>query len=279
MTDISPLIPSSQLPLWGKRILVTAPRNYAIRFAAEIARRGGFPLLMPTIETRALSCTDALDDALQHLPDFDWIAFTSRNSIEAVYERMQALHIPLRHLDRPCSCAIAKDAERLAEFGLSVDLIPGESSPGGIVAELGKVADIEGQNILVPVPEIVGFREPEVVPNFIAGLENLGLQVTRVNAYTTAVIDPACYQVELELLKSGKLDAIAFSSSAEIEALLTVVSPSDLNPYAIACFGPYTAHHAKTCGLNVAIVARDYSSFVGFATEIAAHFQPVPALA
>ena len=268
------LTPSTHLPLYGKRILITAPRNYAARLTRQIILKGGLPILMPSIETCSLIDPTALDPVLRQLDDFDWLAFTSRNGIDAFLQRLEFLGLSLSTLQRCQVCAIGQDAERLTTLGLTVDLAPTEPSPMGIVAELAQCPDIQGKRILVPAPEVVGLPEPDVIPKFISALKRLGMQVTRTSAYITRCLDKANYPVELDLIRRGKIDVIAFSSTGEVEGFLKMVNTKD--DYAqcqIACFGPYTAANAEKLGLSVAIVADDYSSFAGFAEAIAAFFK------
>lgn len=273
MSQSHRLTPSHQLPLWGKRILVTAPRNYASRLAQQIVDFGGLPILMPTIETCWLEDYTALDRALQHLDRFDWIAFTSRNGIDALADRLNQLGLSVSALATCGTIAIGRDARRLDQLGIRADIVPAEPSPDGIARELSRIADIASQTILVPVPEVIGIREPNIVPKFLAALENLGANVTRVPAYATRRLLPNLYEIELNLVRQGALDAIAFSSTAEIESFLrTIDSPQDYAGCAIACFGPYTAANAKKLGMPVAIVSEDYSSFAGFARSMAEFF-------
>ncbi|MDZ8026228.1 MAG: uroporphyrinogen-III synthase [Nostoc sp. DedQUE11] len=272
-TEINLLTPSSKLPLHSKRILVTAPRNYACRLSEQIIKKGGLPVLMPTIETCYLSNYTQLDNSLSRIKEFDWIIFTSRNGIIAFFHRMNDLNIPVSVLENCQLCALGKDSESLFSFSGKVDLIPRESSPAGIVAELEKIAEIHQKKLLVPAPEVVGLPEPNVIPNLVTDLENLGIQVTRVPAYITQGLDKNIYSTELDLIRQGKIDAIAFSSTAEVESFLTMVnSPRDYGDCAIACFGPYTTANAQKLGMNVSIVSKDYSSFEGFAEAIATFF-------
>jgi uroporphyrinogen-III synthase len=170
--------------------------------------------------------------------------------------------------------AIGKDAEELEAIGVEVNLVPEESSPTGIVAELRKMPDIQRQKILVPVPKVVGIPEPDIIPKFINGLEELDLDISVVPTYITRCLDKKIYEVELELIRQGKVDAIAFSSTAEIEAFLKMINcPQDYAQSKIACFGPYTAANAQRLGLEVAIVGEDYSSFAGFVEAIAQFFK------
>lgn len=268
------LAPSTKLPLYGKRIVVTAPRNYASRLAEQIVKLGGLPLMMPTIETCLLDDYTQLDNVLKRIDRFNWIAFTSRNGIDAFFQRLNFFSLPARLLNKCQLCAIGKDAERLLEICGRVDLIPKESSPAGIVDELSKITTIHEQTILIPVPEVIGIPEPDIVPKFVLGLQNLGMKVTRVPAYATRCLSKNIYELELDLIRQGKIDAIAFSSTAEVESFLQMVNAkSDYNRCAIACFGPYTATNAEKLGVNVSIYSQDYSSFAGFAAAIATFFQ------
>ncbi|MHC0062036.1 uroporphyrinogen-III synthase [Nostoc sp. UIC 10890] len=264
--EINLLTPSRELPLYGKRILVTAPRNYAYRLSEQIIKKGGLPVFMPTIETCYLSNYTELDAALDHIDEFDWIVFTSRNGIAAFFHRMNDLDIPISVVQKCHLCALGKDAESLLSFCGKVDLIPAESSPAGIVAELAKLPQIQDKKVLIPAPEVVGLPEPDVVPNLITDLQKLGIEVTRVPTYITQGLDKSIYGIELNLIRQGIIDVIAFSSTAEVESFLTMVnSPSDYESCIIACFGPYTTANARKLGMNVSIVSRDYSSFEGFA--------------
>ncbi|MEH2233064.1 MAG: uroporphyrinogen-III synthase [Nostoc sp.] len=272
-TEIDLLTPSRELPLYGKRILVTAPRNYAYRLSEQIIKKGGLPILMPTIETCYLSNYTQLDAALAHINEFDWILFTSRNGITAFFQRINDLNIPIFVVKKCHLCALGKDAESLLSFSGKVDLIPTESSPAGIVAELAKIPQIHEKKVLIPAPEVVGLPEPDVVPNLITDLQQLGIEVTRVPTYITQGLDKTIYGMELNLMREGIIDVIAFSSTAEVESFLTMVnSQSDYEHCVIACFGPYTTANAQKLGMNVSIVARNYSSFEGFSEAIAAFF-------
>ncbi|WGV23293.1 uroporphyrinogen-III synthase [Halotia branconii] len=264
------LTPSSKLPLYGKRILVTAPKNYAFRFSEQIIKKGGIPVFMPTIETCYLSNYTKLDNILNCIDKFNWIVFTSRNGIIGFFERMNNLDISVSALQNCQLCALGKDAELLFTFCGRVDLIPQESGPTGIILELGKIPQINQQTVLVPAPEFIGIPEPNVIPNLIADLQKLGMKVTHIPTYITQCINKHLYTVELNLIRQGMIDIIAFSSTAEVESFLRMInSHKDYESCIVACFGPYTAANTRKLGINVSILSKDYSSFAGFTEAIA----------
>jgi hypothetical protein len=63
-----------------------------------------------------------------------------------------------------------------------------------------------------------GLTEPSVVPRFIEALEAAGAAAVRVPAYLTTLGLPGleCCAAEAQLLQQGRIDAIAFSSTAEV---------------------------------------------------------------
>ncbi|EAZ92828.1 uroporphyrinogen-III synthase [Crocosphaera chwakensis] len=269
------LLASKTLPLYNKRILITAPRNYVSRLATEIINYGGVPIIMPTIETCYLSSYKKLDNCLNNISQFNYIAFTSRNGINALINRLETLNIPRSYLDNCQLIAIGKDAQRLKEMGLKVAIMPKEPSPLGIVSELAKIDNIEKQSILIPIPQVIGISEPDIIPNFITALERLGMKINPVYAYQTRCLETSLYDMEIDLIKQGKIDVIAFSSTAEIESFLQLVNNTQLfKQCLIACFGPYTAGNARKLGLTVDIVGKDYHSFTGFVEAIADYLTP-----
>ncbi len=269
------LTPYNQLPLYGKKILVTAPRNYAKRLSEQIINYGARPIFMPTIETCFLEDADytELDLALKEIDKYHWIAFTSRNGIDAFFHRLQTLNFSISKLDNVKLCAIGKDSERLKEYTNRVDLIPKEASPQGIINELSQILDIHKQKILAPVPKVKGMTEPNIVPNFIQGLKRLGMEVTRVPSYMTRPLPPDIYQAEIELLKSNQIDIIAFSSAGEILSFLQMFEITHKNNFLVACFGIYTTEAAKNIGLTVSIYSQVFSSFENFVEAIADYYK------
>lgn len=272
-TEHNLLIPSRDLPLSGKRILITAPRHYGARLCQQLICQGGLPFLMPAIEISMLSDFTQLDRALKRLREFDWIAFISSYCIQAFFDRLASLNLPIAVLSNSRLCAIGQDMELLNNYSCRMDLIPQEPTPEELLRSLSQIPDIARQTVLLPIPEVMGFPEPNVVPDMVAGLQQLGMQVSVVPTYITRYLHKSLYPVELHLLQSGNIDAIAFFSTAEVASFLQMLDdPRDYPNCPIACFGPDTAAHAKNLGLDVSIISQDYSSFAGFAEAIGGFF-------
>ena len=246
----------------NKRIVVTAPINYNKRLCSIIENNKGIAISMPTISIYIKKDNPKLDSLLYNLSNYKYIALPSRNAIKAFYSRAKELKIPDKILQKPIYSAIGKDVEYLKELNLSNILSIDEPSPKGIATALSKTRNIKGEMIAVLAPEVVGLTEPDVIPSFLDLLNDIGLRVTRINAYTTQINNRNKFIDIITDIKKGNIDLIAFTSSAEIEALLLFVNgKKHISNIKISCFGPYTAANAEKAGLKPCFTSTNYRSF------------------
>lgn len=147
------------------------------------------------------------------------------------------------------------------------------ASTDGLVSALAATGSIRGATVLCPVPHVVApLVEPSVVPRFLEGLSALGAVVTRVPAYETAPGTPTAGAVaELDLIASGLVDAVIFTSTAEAQGLAMAVGGVERLVEALqrgravlAAHGPTTAAGVEAyLGLPITVVPKDFASFGG----------------
>jgi uroporphyrinogen-III synthase len=270
----SSLIARRDLPLYGKTVLYTTPRNYAGKLGRLLIERGARPVWMPTIYIEPVPDYRVFDEVLRERDRYNWIAFTSRNGIDAYLDRMAALDLTPADMIGLKAAAVGNDATALKKAGIIPVLVPPKPSPIGIVNEM-KRRGITGGTVLVPAPDVIGMDEPLVVPEFIADLQAIGLETKRVPAYVTAR-ETEDLELGTELLLDGKIDMIAFTSRGEIESLLLHLGDDRevLNENTVlACFGPITSKGAELRNLKVDVVARDYSRFEGFVAAMEDYYR------
>ena len=248
-------------------VLITSPEGYSERFKAVFSESQLNPIAIPLIETVIPENMPEADHLFMNFHRYEYIAFSSRKAIESFYQIQKVKNLPLAGIK---FCAIGKDTDYMVEkLGVQPAIHPDEPSPVGIAGKLSEDKNIRGKTIAAIVPKVEGIEEPDVVPDFLAKLTGMGMNVTRVNAYVTRPVEKAQIDRAVKLIASKEIKCIAFTSSAEVEILLqNMVDKSQLEPTAIACFGPYTAAFAQKRGLKVSIVAQDFSSFSGFLKAI-----------
>ncbi|KAL3147544.1 hypothetical protein ABBQ38_014597 [Trebouxia sp. C0009 RCD-2024] len=257
-----PLQDEKLMPLLGKRIMITAPRQYATKLASCLIAAGARPVWLPSITITHITRQNlsAVSKQLGNLSQYSDIAFTSRNGIHAVMELLQGLHgshDAALHALQECRAqcwALGADAEALRSLGVQNVQTPPEASTQGLVRELQRQGRAEGARVLCPVPLVTGgLLEPPVVPRFLKALEAAGAEATRLEVYQTASgSDPEACKPEKQLLLDGSIHAIAFTSTAEAQGLSRLMGGAEvvaeaMNEHGVvlAAHGPYSAAGAS----------------------------------
>jgi uroporphyrinogen III methyltransferase/synthase len=241
-------------PLFGKRILVTRPKEQAAEFSQRLAGYGAEPVPCPTIEIAPPASWQELDEALAELPRYQWLIFTSVNGVRPFMERLRARGQDARAVaGLRIACIGPRTAEELSAHGLTADLVPAQYQAEGLIMAL-RAAGIRGQRILIPRAAVAR----EILPEQLGAL---GAEVRVVAVYRT--VRPA---VDLERLKDQlrkqEIHVLTFTSSSTVRNFAGLFdSREELRKLSagalIACIGPITARTAEEAGLTVGLLARE----------------------
>jgi len=259
-------------PLFGKRILVTRPREQAAEFVSLLQSLGADPIEAPMIRIVPPTDFSELDEACAAIDEFDWAVFASGNAVDAFMSRLLASDADVRALNDVKLCAIgAGTSERFTRFGIKVDLIPAESRAESVVQALLDTGDIKGLRFLLPRADI----GREVIGE---ELRKRGGLVAEVVAYRTVAIDPErdgepdVYRMLLD----RRIDVVTFTSPSSVRSfaeLYGAEAAADLlHATDVAAIGPVTAEAAAQLGINCSIVPTQYT-IQALCTAIVRHFE------
>ena len=242
-------------PLWGKRIVVTRSRNQASVLVQKIRALGGEALELPTIEIAQEENLDHLYRAFDHIKSYQWIIFTSVNAVDIFFRELRNRRHDIRCLaDLKLGAIGPATAEHLQQHGLLVELMPAEYQAEGIVKELQTII-IPGQKILLPRAR--GARD--VLP---LELNKLGAEVEEIFLYQ-AVVPRSAEQVKMQEILEQTIDYITFTSSSTVANFVEMAGSKQAEAFAqrvkVACIGPITAEKAREKGLQVDMVASEYT--------------------
>ena len=246
-------------PLAGRRILVTRAAHQAGKLSDGLRALGADPVQVPVLEIRPPESFAALDAALRNLAGsptapssttapcpilstslvervgnletsqptvgaaYDWLIFTSANTVRALVERASQLGISLvppspmdmgapgldfqtweGHSSRPLVAAIGQATAAAARnAGFTVSLIPESYVAESLVKDLRDQA--AGRRILLARAETAR----DVIPD---ALRQAGAQVDVVDAYRNVLPESAPEQLRRAL--GGPIDAVTFTSSS-----------------------------------------------------------------
>ena len=207
------------LPLNGKKILITRPSGRGERLSEMLRDEGAEVILMPTIKTQTLH--GSLDG--KNISGYDWIGFTSVTGVESFFELLSESNRDIREIGAAKIAAIGSATEKaLKNHGLKVDY----------------------------VPEIFS------VKTLAEGLKNFGgkvLMLRALNGVPIKIFDEICiYEIEhVKLNKVPKIDMVIFTSASTVRGFVESVEsfPHTRGGYSkeitAVCIGEQTAEEAQ----------------------------------
>jgi len=239
-------------PLFGWRVLVPRTKEQAGSLSARLRSYGSVPEEVPTISVEPPRNPQQMDKAIRGLVEgrYEWIAFTSFNAVRAVREKFDEYGLDARAFSGLKIAAVGeKTAASLADWGLRADLVPsGEQSAAGLLEDWP-----EYDELLDPINRVFLPRADIATENLVAGLIDLGWEVDDVTAYRTVRAAPPAAPVR-DAIKSGKFDAVVFTSSSTVRNLVGIAGKPHASTI-IAVIGPATAKTAEEHGLRVDVLA------------------------
>jgi uroporphyrinogen III methyltransferase/synthase len=243
-------------PLFGWRVLVPRTKEQAGALSAALRRAGGVPEEVPTISVEPPRNPQQIDKAVRGMVEgrYEWIAFTSYNALRAVKEKLVEYGLDARAMSGLKVAAVGeKTADALRAWGIEPDLIPsGEQSARGLLAEWPPYDEV-----LDPINRVFLPRADIATETLAAGLVELGWEVDDVTAYRTVRAAPPPAETR-EAIKTGKFDAVVFTSSSTVRNLVGIAGKPHSSTV-IACIGPATAKTAEEHGLRVDVLAPEPS--------------------
>ncbi len=239
-------------PLFGWRVLVPRTKEQAGSLSAKLRSYGGVPEEVPTISVEPPRNPLQMDKAVRGLVEgrYEWIVFTSVNAVKAVREKFDEYGLDARAFSGLKVAAVGdKTAANVAEWGIRADLVPsGEQSAKGLLEDWPPFDDL-----LDPINRVFLPRADIATETLVAGLHELGWEVDDVTAYRTVRAAPPPAPTR-DAIKSGKFDAVVFTSSSTVRNLVGIAGKPHASTV-IAAIGPATAKTCEEHGLRVDVLA------------------------
>jgi uroporphyrinogen-III synthase len=252
----------STQPFAGRTIAVPESREIEV-FAGLLERRGARVIRCPLVAIR-----DAPDPA----PVLQWsrrlaagafddlILLTGeglRRILSCIEGHEPALRAPLiEHLGRMRKITRGpKPAKVLRELGLKAELAAEQPTTDGMIATLRRL-DLQGRHVAV---QLYGTEPNRPLVDFLAGA---GAKVSTVAPYVYAdAADGHAVRNLATQLAAGRIDAIAFTSSAQIDRLIAVVTEEGaraaLANTLVAAVGPVVSDKLRRHGIDARLMPEE----------------------
>ncbi len=236
-------------PLFGRRVLVTRPREQADGLLGPLTDLGAEVIVQPVIAIADPPDWNPVDAALARLEQYDWLVFSSANGVRALFDRLFAQGGDLRRLGAVKIAAIGPGtAEALERYHLHPDVLPEQFHAESLADALRSAAP--GRRFLLPRAS----RGRQVLPEQLCAA---GGQVEQIVVYSSSDIASADPDV-VELLAAGRIDWVTVTSSSIARALAAMFGPA-LAKSRLASISPVTSDVLRQLGYPPAAEATCYT--------------------
>jgi len=256
--------------LAGQNILITRAAGQAGELARQIVRRGGVPILFPTIAIRPPESWKDCDVEIDALPSYDGIIFTSANGVKCFFGRCVHHGLTADDLRSKLICAVGEQTRRAASrIGLTVTTMPEKYSALDLAGAVGDEF-LKGKRYLHPRSNL---GDDALAENF----RRRRAHVRPVVVYRTVRPDPESFDRVRTMLLRGEIDVVTFTSPSTFGNFVSFFSADEIEQFRplirIAAIGPSTAEAIEQSRMAVDIFTEQAS--VGSLIEsICRYFAP-----
>ena len=195
-----------------------------------------------------------MDKAIRGLVEgrYEWVVFTSANAVRAVTEKLDAIGLDARAYSGLRIAAIFDSTvDALTKQGVRPDLVPTGEQSTAALADVFPAFD----DVLDPINRVFVPRADIATESLSAQLSDLGWEVEDIIGYRTVRAAPPPAETR-DAIKTGKFDAVAFTSSTTVRNLVGIAGKP--HKYTVvAAIGARTAETCEEHGLHVDVVASE----------------------
>ena len=245
-----------ELPLAGKRIVITRAVTQSEGLADALRAQGAEPVLFPLIRIVPIKNYGELEAGLARLRDGDWIILTSQNAVAPVADCAIALR---RDFFGEASgilvAAVGPATEKAARAaGVNVDYLAQTHDGVSLATELKE--RLRGHLALLPRSDLAGTALP-------VAIHKIGGEAIEVVAYHTEHV-PQWEGRLADMIVEGSVDAVVCFSPSAVTALMDLLSSRNVadveNKVVFVAIGAITAQAFRMAGIRQPLVAIDAST-------------------
>lgn len=240
------------MPLFGKRILVTRSSRQASRFSLMLQNLGAKVIELPMIDFEDMNTSD-LETAIGQLESYSHLWFTSENAIKRFMEKLFEAGKDTRALSHLKILAIGTQTSKwLKTFGIVPDFVPEKFTQEGIIDYMKDHLSPE-DNVLLPTAE----KARTTLSDWLS--TKCHHQVLHI--YKTVPAEIEVFE-DTKALIEDQVDIVTFTSGSTVENFDAFVQKHGLtlNPNAkIASIGPITTKTLGDLGFKVHIESQPHT--------------------
>ena len=238
----------ANLPLSGRRIVVTRTRDQASELASRLVSLGAEVLEIPVLRISSEISKQTLADVMLEFGAYDWLVFTSANGVHHFFEEFFRIFDDIRSLGLiRIACVGDATAKAVAHLRLKVECLPNKATADALADELIATGSMDSGKVLV----ITGNLNRDTL---VKRLEAARAMVDCLQVYKTEAVDLSA-DPQAAGFRGRGADAVLFASSSSAQCFVEQGESLRLASGATAplfgSIGPQTSETMRKAGLRV----------------------------
>ncbi|HWQ30323.1 MAG TPA: uroporphyrinogen-III C-methyltransferase [Negativicutes bacterium] len=248
----------SEMPLFGKRVVVTRPEKLNSVLSVKIRELGGEAVEFPCIRTVSTIGNFMLDKALEQVGEYRWLVFTSAAGVEAVFDRMLEMKRDIRELHGLKIAVVGPGTEKaLNRKGINADYMPESFNVAALASGLAGLAAVNEKVLVLRARE--GSEELSRI------FDEQAVHYEDIPVYDT-VYESDINPFSREIILAYDFDYAAFTSASTVEGFVNALPNLDFTKITAICIGEETAKAAERRGMKC--IVADKSTLDGIVEAI-----------
>ena len=226
-------------PLGGRHIIITRPRRKSSKLKEMLYDLGAEVVEVPSFETVAINNNEVLDEAINNIKDYNWVAFTSEAAVEIFFNELRDKKIDIRNLANIKFAVVGPATKKAVEGrGIFVEYMPEEYYGKAMAKGLSERISVDDK-VMVCVPK-------EVDTELYKNLKSYEKQIDVVPLYDIV------YEKNKDI-KVNDEDYVIFTSASSVKGFVNSIDDLDYNSINSICIGKKTAEEASRYGMKVSV--------------------------
>jgi len=192
----------------SRRVLVTRAAHQVGKLSEALREHGLVPVEVPVLEIRPPESFGSLDRALNQLATYDWLIFTSANTVRVLADRATDIKLNFANLTTQVAAVGEATAAQARSTGFTVSVVPDNYVAESLISYLRD--QVAGKRVLLARAAVAR----NVIPD---ALRAAGAELDVVDAYRNVV--PAAAASQLRQALAEGIAAATFTSSSSVTHL------------------------------------------------------------
>lgn len=243
-------------PLYGRRIINTRSRHQASMLTQSLTELGAEVIEFPTIDIKFTTDGKDLQEAIDRIHNYDWLIFTSVNSVQAFLKSLLKKYSDIRILGNIKIAGIgAGSSKAITSYHITPDIIAKNSVAEGLIAELESADLWKNKQVLIPRAD----KARDILPET---LTSWGAKIDIITVYKTVRPTDINRHVLSDIMEN-RYDLVTFTSSSTFKNFRDLLKEEKLEKIIAdikaVSIGPITSDSMINSGVKPLVEAKEHN--------------------